>query len=86
MIHVDATSSHPETDIKQVEFNTIASSFGGLSCQVSGLHRSAFAHHNNASGVDTFLVDISCPLEPIPPIGSSNQMPSHQIQAAHPSP
>lgn len=38
MVHVDkAEGSHP--CVKQVEFNTIASSFGGLSGHVSGLHR-----------------------------------------------
>ena len=37
MVHVD--SSEPQPCVKQVEFNTIASSFGGLSSQVSGLHK-----------------------------------------------
>jgi glutathione synthetase len=35
MVHVDQS----KTCVKQVEFNTIASSFGGLSNHVSGLHR-----------------------------------------------
>ncbi|KAI7493905.1 glutathione synthase [Hortaea werneckii] len=39
MVHVDASDSKPETTVKQVEFNTIASSFGGLSSQVSAMHR-----------------------------------------------
>ncbi|KAI0007805.1 glutathione synthase [Xylariaceae sp. FL0662B] len=37
MIHQDALGSKPQ--IKQVEFNTIASSFGGLSSQTSLLHK-----------------------------------------------
>ncbi|KAI3337270.1 glutathione synthetase-like protein [Xylariaceae sp. AK1471] len=37
MVHQDATNSGPQ--IKQVEFNTIASSFGGLSSQTSQLHK-----------------------------------------------
>ncbi|KAI0380960.1 glutathione synthase [Hypomontagnella monticulosa] len=37
MVHQDGTGSTPQ--IKQVEFNTIASSFGGLSSQTSLLHR-----------------------------------------------
>lgn len=37
MVHVDP--SEPQPLIKQVEFNTIASSFGGLSSKVSGLHK-----------------------------------------------
>ncbi|KAH8160875.1 hypothetical protein CIB48_g7377 [Xylaria polymorpha] len=39
MVHQDAAGSAPQ--IKQVEFNTIASSFGGLSSQTSQLHKSA---------------------------------------------
>lgn len=38
MVHVDK-DSESRPCIKQVEFNTIASSFGGLSSQVSSLHR-----------------------------------------------
>ncbi|KAI1146595.1 hypothetical protein F4825DRAFT_456334 [Nemania diffusa] len=37
MVHQDGTGSAPQ--IKQVEFNTIASSFGGLSSQTSELHK-----------------------------------------------
>jgi glutathione synthetase len=37
MVHADQTSS--QLDIKQVEFNTIASSFGGLSTQVTKVHQ-----------------------------------------------
>ncbi|KAI0165775.1 glutathione synthase [Xylariaceae sp. FL1272] len=37
MVHNDASS--PQQQIKQVEFNTIASSFGGLSSQTSQLHK-----------------------------------------------
>ncbi|KAK3710561.1 Glutathione synthetase [Vermiconidia calcicola] len=37
MVHLDP--SEPKPLVKQVEFNTIASSFGGLSSQVSGMHR-----------------------------------------------
>ncbi|KAF2434784.1 glutathione synthase [Tothia fuscella] len=38
MVHIDSSSS-PAVGIKQVEFNTIASSFGGLSSKVSALHQ-----------------------------------------------
>ncbi|KAI1393639.1 glutathione synthase [Hypoxylon trugodes] len=37
MVHQDGTGSIPQ--VKQVEFNTIASSFGGLSSQTSLLHK-----------------------------------------------
>ena len=39
MVHLDQGSSKSIPSVKQVEFNTIASSFGGLSSQVSGLHK-----------------------------------------------
>ncbi|KAG9258020.1 uncharacterized protein F5Z01DRAFT_314407 [Emericellopsis atlantica] len=39
MVHQDCTSEPPTLQAKQVEFNTIASSFGGLSQQTSGLHK-----------------------------------------------
>nr|POF18087.1 glutathione synthetase [Quercus suber] len=39
MVHIDPTVPDAQPSVKQVEFNTIASSFGGLSGQVSGLHK-----------------------------------------------
>ncbi|KAH0544397.1 hypothetical protein FGG08_001423 [Glutinoglossum americanum] len=39
MIHIDHATPNSNPELKQVEFNTIASSFGGLSTQVSALHR-----------------------------------------------
>ncbi|KAF2446415.1 glutathione synthase [Karstenula rhodostoma CBS 690.94] len=39
MVHTDQTSPSSSSGLKQVEFNTIASSFGGLSSQISRLHR-----------------------------------------------
>lgn len=39
MVHQDVGTEPPTLQAKQVEFNTIASSFGGLSAQTSGLHR-----------------------------------------------
>jgi hypothetical protein len=41
MVH-QSTNDHTPT-IKQVEFNTIASSFGGLSSQTSRLHKLVIA-------------------------------------------
>lgn len=38
MVHLDPSDTKPEPTVKQVEFNTIASSFGGLSSKVSELH------------------------------------------------
>lgn len=39
MVHIDPSNSSASPQLKQVEFNTIASSFGGLSSKVSALHR-----------------------------------------------
>lgn len=39
MVHQDLENPNSTPYIKQVEFNTIASSFGGLSSQTSKLHR-----------------------------------------------
>jgi Eukaryotic glutathione synthase, ATP binding domain len=39
MIHADPSESSPTPEIKQVEFNTISSSFGGLSSAVTKLHQ-----------------------------------------------
>jgi len=39
MVHVDPSDPKASPSVKQVEFNTIASSFGGLSTQVSALHK-----------------------------------------------
>ncbi|KFA81461.1 hypothetical protein S40288_03301 [Stachybotrys chartarum IBT 40288] len=39
MVHQDTSGSAPSLQVKQVEFNTIASSFGGLSAYTSRLHK-----------------------------------------------
>lgn len=39
MVHTDSANASSTSGLKQVEFNTIASSFGGLSSQVSTLHK-----------------------------------------------
>lgn len=39
MVHLDPSDASAAPTVKQVEFNTIASSFGGLSSQVSALHK-----------------------------------------------
>lgn len=39
MIHADPSEPSPTPEIKQVEFNTISSSFGGLASAVTNLHQ-----------------------------------------------
>ncbi|KAL7820190.1 hypothetical protein V8C44DRAFT_315726 [Trichoderma aethiopicum] len=39
MVHQDNSTSPPSVQVKQVEFNTIAASFGGLSAYTSKLHK-----------------------------------------------
>jgi glutathione synthetase len=54
MVHLDQTqNSKPQ--IRQVEFNTIASSFGGLSTRASKIHRHLFASHSYARLTDSPL-------------------------------
>jgi glutathione synthetase len=43
MVHLDPAQPAAKPTIKQVEFNTIASSFGGLSTQVAKLHKHLLA-------------------------------------------
>ncbi|KAL9593932.1 MAG: hypothetical protein Q9179_005627 [Wetmoreana sp. 5 TL-2023] len=56
MVHKEPEDPNAKSTIKQVEFNTIASSFGGLSAKVSGLH--SYLHsisaypHTSASLID----------------------------------
>ena len=45
MVHRDPSKFTAAPQIKQVEFNTIASSFGGLSSKVSSLHKYEFFLH-----------------------------------------
>lgn len=39
MVHLDPTEDSPKPIIRQVEFNTISSSFGGLSSRTASLHK-----------------------------------------------
>ncbi len=43
LVHQDAADTHAALQIKQVEFNTIASSFSGLSTKTCLLHKSVRA-------------------------------------------
>jgi len=40
-----------EVSLKQVEFNTISSSFGALSCRAAALHRSVHCHRITRVGL-----------------------------------
>ena len=59
MVHVD--SSEPQPCVKQVEYNTIASSFGGLSSKVSGLHRYLRSIDAYPESVSSLVTDPSLP-------------------------
>lgn len=59
MVHVDP--SEPQPLVKQVEFNTIASSFGGLSSKVSGLHRSLLSIGAYPEDISDLVKDSSLP-------------------------
>jgi hypothetical protein len=60
MVHVDK-SEGAQTCVKQVEFNTIASSFGGLSSRVAGLHRNLQAIDAYPDALDPIINDQSLP-------------------------
>ena len=62
MIHADPSKSSPTPEIKQVEFNTISSSFGGLSSQVTQLHQYLYAI--GAYGPDAPITRESLPDNP----------------------
>lgn len=59
MVHVDPSESQPS--VKQVEFNTIASSFGGLSSKVSGLHKHLEAIDAYPESLSSIINDESLP-------------------------
>ncbi|PCD40675.1 hypothetical protein FGRA07_01946 [Fusarium graminearum] len=55
MVHQDTHTSPPSLQVKQVEFNTIASSFGGLSTYTSALHKYLLLRANTrglAAGIE----------------------------------
>ena len=59
MVHVDP--SEPQPSVKQVEFNTIASSFGGLSSKVSGLHKHLLAIDAYPESISKIVTESSLP-------------------------
>lgn len=62
MVHLDPSSPDASPTIKQVEFNTIASSFGGLSTQVSAMHRFLSSIGAYPSGSESIINPSSLPL------------------------
>ncbi|KAI5806467.1 glutathione synthase [Peziza echinospora] len=62
MVHVDPTNPSTEPVVHQVEFNTIASSFGGLATRVSELHRHLYKI--GAYGDDTIVNQDALPDNP----------------------
>lgn len=61
MVHVNQTASDPTPTVKQVEFNTIASSFGGLSSQVSAMHKYLLSINAYPESTSSILKDSSMP-------------------------
>ncbi|KAL1623949.1 Glutathione synthetase [Neofusicoccum ribis] len=61
MVHVDPSESNAKPQIKQVEFNTIASSFGGLSTQVSALHKYLLSVDAYPAGLSSIIKQDSLP-------------------------
>lgn len=61
MVHINPTASDTTPTMKQVEFNTIASSFGGLSSQVSAMHKYFQSIHAYPESTSPILKDSSLP-------------------------
>jgi len=61
MVHVDPSIQSPSPELKQVEFNTIASSFGGLSSKVSALHQYLCSSSGYPSSVTSIVQKTSLP-------------------------
>ncbi|KAK4893089.1 Glutathione synthetase [Elasticomyces elasticus] len=61
MVHTDPTNPQSGPCVKQVEFNTIASSFGGLSSHVSGLHKHLLAIDAYPEAVASIINEKSLP-------------------------
>lgn len=61
MIHMETGSLDSQSTVKQVEFNTIASSFGGLSTKVSQLHRHLDVIGAYPESVSKLITDGSLP-------------------------
>lgn len=50
MIHLDPAIGNAKPELKQVEFNTVSVSMGGLAAQASKLHQSVLFVKIGASG------------------------------------
>ena len=76
MAHVD--QSEPQPSVKQVELNTIASSFGGLSSKVSGLHKHLKAIDAYPDSLSSILSDSSLPPSTSVPSLARGMFEAHQ--------
>ncbi|KAI9805149.1 MAG: hypothetical protein M1825_000983 [Sarcosagium campestre] len=79
MIHVDPLEPQSKPDLKQIEFNTIASSFGGLSSKVSDLHN----HLYLTGAYSTTLTQGSSSTRPDLPVNYSIECLAKGIADAH---
>ncbi|KAI9818441.1 MAG: hypothetical protein M1827_000500 [Pycnora praestabilis] len=77
MVNVDPTISAAKPSIKQVEFNTIASSFGGLSSQVSELHKYLQSIHAYSPQSPPLIRKSSLPPNPTIPSLSAGLAAAH---------
>lgn len=62
MVHVDPSNANAAPDVHQVEFNTIASSFGGLATRVSQMHK--YLYRIGAYGDAPYINEFSLPDNP----------------------
>ncbi|KAK5166236.1 Glutathione synthetase [Saxophila tyrrhenica] len=76
MVHVDP--SEPQPSVKQVEFNTIASSFGGLSTQVSSLHKHLLSIGAYPESISSIVSPSSVPPSPSVPELAKGMAKAHE--------
>lgn len=78
MVHIDPAQPSATPSVKQVEFNTIASSFGGLSSQVSSLHKHLLSIGAYPEETSSVLNKSSLPPSESVPLLASGLATAHQ--------
>ena len=86
MVHVDPAKDNAKTTIKQVEFNTIASSFGGLSSQVSAMHKYLASIHAYPEQIENIINASALPPSRSVPSLASGLVKAHQAYGKEKSP
>ncbi|KAG8532217.1 uncharacterized protein KY384_003858 [Bacidia gigantensis] len=79
MVHNDPSEQSPKAELRQVEFNTIAASFGGLSAKVSALHKHLHTISAFPEKVSDIIGDTSLPSNPSIALIAKGLQQAHQV-------